>query len=343
MNSTILLGEYTTIVALMMLLPLLPAWMGIREKKDFKPLKINFNYAHDPRSNVKSFDRCFKDDFNEANIHDGALLKGKKLGDLKVLGSHFKEKVYPELIYVTQEATVPENTLFEQELISKENLTLSSGCHAKAIKAERKLTLGSKCCISRWVDAENSLHIGKSTHLNIASSLSSIYMEKEVTFSRLYGHPIITSSMLAYKKDLLFVYEEDPEEANIEKVLLYIQDTTYEIKENDTITQSIVLSGKLVMGAGAKILGDIKANDNVLIGDNCIVNGNIIAEGNITIGKNCFVSGNIFSRKNITVNSYTQVGTEKHTRSIVAKNKILLQAHVAVFNYIKTYEEGKVI
>lgn len=339
-DTLTLIFIYGALTVIMILIPLIPVGMAIKEKKDINPLRINFDYIKDPRAIAGQFKVLFKEDYDEKELIAGNTLTGKRFGKLTIIGEEFEHKEFTNLVCITERTTVPSNTHFDQELVAKKDLILSSGCHAKAIYAPEKLTLGEECCVSRWIDTKGRLTIKNKSQINIASSSSTIHLEPQVSFSRLYGFPIMTSSQFTYNHDLTVLLQTHEVAAQIEKNLLYLQKENHTMEEKENVFQSMVLAGKLHMKSEAKVFGDIKANDDVVLEKGCVVDGNIICEGDIIIGEGCFVTGDLFSRKSITIHKDTQIGTDTRTKSVIAKGKITLHEHIAIFNYILTDTRG---
>jgi len=339
-ESMNLLLIYGTLTAVMMLIPLIPVWKAVKEKKDINPLDVNLAYSKDPHAIAEHFIALFNNDYPEDALIAGRVLNGKRLGKLSVIASVFKKSRYKNLVCTIEEIVVPPNTRFDQELMAKKTISLSSGCHAKAIYAAEALTLGNDCCVSRWIDAKDTLIIKSGSQINIASCSEIMYLEPGIAFNRIYAHPILTSHEFNFNHDISVIWQRHEVASKIDENLLYIQKEKYRIEKDENIFQSIVLSGELLMEEGAKVFGDIKANGDVILKDKCVVDGNIISEGNIDIGEGCFVTGDLFSRKEIIIRKGTQIGTETHRKSVIAKGNIQLHEHVAVFNYILTDSRG---
>ncbi len=342
-SDTLLLIEYLFIFCVLILIPLLPVIKAIREKSDYEPLPVNLKYSKDPRAISKYFDQYFSDAFDEDNLKVGDQLQNDKLGKLEVIGEKFSKMLYKEMVYLIGDVQIPRRLMFEREIISRGALIVGNECNVRAIKAEKKLTIGEGCCIVRWIDAEGPIVVGENSRVNIAGSSSVIHLSKTVQFNRLFGHPVLTSHTFHFQKNRQHIIDEHLDEAAIDENLLYIQDEKYVIEKNDKVYRSIVTQGDLLVEEEAKVFGSIKINGDVVLQDNCFIDGNIIAEGNITVGKHCFVTGNLFSREGITIDSYTQIGTSENTKSVVAQREIRLCEHVAIFNYILTDSGGKVV
>ncbi|HIP27930.1 MAG TPA: hypothetical protein EYG82_02000 [Sulfurovum sp.] len=342
-SDTLLLLVYLFLFLLMILIPLLPVIRAVREKSDFDPLPVNMTYSKDPRAIAKYFGQYFVDAFTENTFKIGDRLEDEKLGKLEVLGDTFSKIKYQDMVYIIGEVEIPRALKFEREVIARDALVVGDHCSVRAIKAEKKLTLGKECCIVRWIDAEGSISVGQNTHVNIASSASLIHLSRGVEFNRLFGHPVLTSHSFSFQKNRQHMIDEHLDDAAIDENLLYIQDEKYVIEKKDKLFRSIVTQGDLLLEEEVKVFGSIKINGDVVLQDNCFIDGNIIAEGNITIGEHCFITGNLFSRRGITIGSYTQIGTSENTKSVVAQKEISLCEHVAIFNYILTDSGGKVV
>jgi len=338
----VLIAACLLIVFVMLLLPFIPVIQAIRQKSEYEPLKVNLTYTKDPRAMAKAFHRYFQNAFAAEQLVEGNILENEKFGKLEVVGNSFDKRRYNSIVFITKEATVPAKSIFKHEVVSESSLIFGPRCRARVIKTTKNLILERECCITRWIDSEEEIHIGVESYINIASCTSVMRLASGVVFKRLWGFPIITSKTFPFKKSLSGMREEHLDKAKIDENVLYAP-KDYAVEAERSVFQSMIVHGSLRIEAGAKVFGNIKVHGDVFLGEGCFIDGDIIAEQSITIGKNCFVSGNLFCRENIFIDSYSQIGTPEHTKSVVAKNTIELALHVAIFNYILTDGEGRVL
>jgi len=343
MNSIdILLLEYTLGVIILMLIPLAPVIYAVWDRKGYEPLPVNMKYTKDPRAIAKYFDQYFYNSFGDKVLKPGEILNSKKLGKLEVVEETFHRSLYKDMVYIVGKAKVPDRSRFEREVISRDELEFGNRCYARVIKSQKKLILGEENCIVRWIDSESTITVGRYSHINIASSMSTMHLEKGVSFRRLYGYPVLTSHAFSFRKNLEGIREEHIDKPSIDENLLYVPDKKYTLTKGTILFRSLVTQGHLIIEQNTKVFGNIKSNGDVEVGDNSFIDGNIIAEGSIKIGKNCFVVGNLFSRASIKIDSYTQIGTSEHPKSVISKKMITLAEHVAIFNYLLTDKTGEV-
>ena len=338
----ILVWQYAIGVIVLMIIPMIPVIQAVWDKEGYEPLPVNLKYTKDPRAIAKQFDQYFTDAYDISALEPGIHIKSDKLGTLEVIGPVFEKSVYKDMVYFPNKSVVPAGMKFEREVIARDEVIFGDHCYARVIKTGKKLILGNENCIIRWIDAEGAIYVGKNSHINIASTVSTMHLEKGVTFHRLYAYPILTSHTFAFKKNLQHIRDEHLNEAMIDKNLLYISEHTHTLLENSILFKSMVTQGNLKVERGAKVFGNIKVNGDITLAEDCFVDGNIIAEGSITIGQNCFVAGDLFARESIEIGSYSQIGTSAHTKSVVAKKRIKLAEHIAIFNYLLTDEGGEV-
>lgn len=337
-----LIWLYAIGTIVLIVVPMIPVIQAVWDKEGYAPLPVNLKYTKDPRAIAKQFDRYFTDAYDIDVLEPGARIESDKLGTLEVLGPVFGKNVYREMVYLPHKSVVPPETKFEREVVARDEVAFGDHCYARVVKTGKKLILGEENCIVRWIDAEGAIYVGRNSHINIASTPSTMHLERGVTFHRLYAYPILTSHTFAFKKSLQHIRHEHLDEAMIDKNLLYISERIHTLSENSILFRSMVTQGDLKMERGAKVFGNIKVNGDVTLADDCFVDGNIIAEGSITVGENCFIAGDLFSRESIEIGSYSQVGTSEHTKSVVAKKRIRLAEHIAIFNYLLTDEVGEV-
>lgn len=323
------------IFLVLLMAPFLNAWFCCRKKGSV--LYIEQNYARDARYFGKSFARMIEN--NISSLKEGDLFLSRKEGFIDGHTKEMKEETEKVVICLGEDFQSPENTkVFKKEIYGDGNVKIADGgVRVRAVYAKKKLVLGNRTDVVRWVDAEETAAVYDECSLGISASAGKkLSVGKNCTFHRLYAPEILIGQYPDDCKDAMRGRDarifEISGKLEIKRNITYIDKTLLDGKDEAKFT---VLSKYNVMVLENIILrGDLRSHKNVRICDNAVVCGNIFAEGDIHIGRNAVVLGNIFSQGNISFEEDAMVGQRGKIVSVIARNKIIFEGSTYVFGYI---------
>jgi cytoskeletal protein CcmA (bactofilin family) len=74
-----------------------------------------------------------------------------------------------------------------------------------------------------------------------------------------------------------------------------------EIPSGTIVDATLVVKGNFSSGKNCRLLRDVKALKDIVLGPNTVVEGNLVAGGKVTLGSNCIVHGTIESEGDIEI------------------------------------------
>lgn len=115
----------------------------------------------------------------------------------------------------------------------------------------------------------------------------------------------------------------------------------YEIPDDCFFKGSLVVTGCLSIGTGARVEGDLKAYKGIFIGENTQVTGAVFCEGGIHISRNCNVGGPVVADTQLLIGFNSVLGSATALTTITA-NSVLIANGVVAHGTVWASEAGVV-
>ena len=104
---------------------------------------------------------------------------------------------------------------------------------------------------------------------------------------------------------------------------------------------NIVARGKMYVRSGARIIGSIKSNKDLLIENEAIIEGSVICAEQITVGSRCNLHGPIIAERSMVLCEGTACG-ELDRPTTVSSPQIQVQEGVVIFGTLWARQSGLV-
>jgi hypothetical protein len=187
----ILYGAFTALV----LLPFLPGAIELRRPRDDEALSISQDNAREPRHFGKALRRMLA----RFMTADEALPATREI-----------QLRRPERLEIVSELAVPDGARRAGILVSKGPTVIGRSarvqeCYAmgravlqeeatvRGLASDAQVTMGKRCVVERWVDAEGGISVGRDCDLGVSvSSGGRLIVGKGCSFRRLWGLPVVT-------------------------------------------------------------------------------------------------------------------------------------------------------
>jgi predicted acyltransferase (DUF342 family) len=338
---------------LLLAVPLTPACLELIYKTDGSPLKVVQQHAGDIRFFAEGFrnyiariqpnvDECelFGSDALVV-MPDGipclVLAQRNVDHDLGIDANHVCSKV----IAAVETLQLPPDTIFEQDIYARRQIQGGPRNRYRAILGERDVHLAESTVVMRWVHAVGDIECapGCDIYGRISSEMS-IQLQRGCRFTRVNAPRIETGCQERHEvpsaaQSKVLTSGAEPRE----RVLC---DGNFEIAPGTVFEKNLVVRGELRVGAGAKILGDVKAQKSAVLENGVVAWGSLISSGELTIGRDCRVRGPVIAEQEATIEPGTYVGSpESHTT--VTAPKIAIAEDVVIFGTLWAREQGVVV
>jgi predicted acyltransferase (DUF342 family) len=338
------------------LVPLIPAIVELRLKRDAKPLNVIQQYAGDIRHFSQGF-RIYTSDLlgplNECVSSGGTATGTLPHGDqCLLLGSPdasqllqpgSSENTCDFVVLTGTNITLPSGMTFKKELFASRQITAGGRCTYRAILCDSDVHLGRASHVSRWAHAAGKFQAEENCDLfGRISSDREIELLSGSLFQRLNAPRIAFGAVnetqerepsIAISSDVL---------ANGVAATRQLVDNDLEIAPGAVIAASIVTRGNLTIGAGARIFGSAKSHKHMRLGEGALVAGSLISVSTIHIGPNCQVAGPVIAEHGLEIESGTRCGTAEKPTTVSAPT-MQIEEGAVVYGTIWARQEGQVL
>ena len=304
MNETVVYALF----AAALIMPGLPALAELRARSDAAPLRIDPEYATDPRYLGKSFRRKIARILtaSQAGAEVPFLARSRekaRVVDALAIGSGTR---LDEAVLSTGDVRTGVAVQL-MDLYAAGSVRIGDGSSVRTIAADGSVTIGERASVLRWVDAERDLTVGANCTIgHSASAGGTCRVAQGVAFSRLFGNPVIIGAQ--------------PEAPAPDAGPVF---------EGDTISaQSVEVE------AGARVPGSLKSEGDVVVRADARVAGSIVARGSIVIERGAIVCGHVFSERDVRIAGAAIVGAPGSAKTVYASGDVTLDQGATVYGWI---------
>jgi len=328
-----------------MAIPLAPAIRELIAPRDAAPLEAVGNDA----GNLT----YFAESFTNRAMREGLLgtMVPPRLMDGTPVRAHtaglplVRQKEPIEEVVVFMDSTpVPDGITLTSETLAR--LTLRGGRNVtyRALLGQRDVDLGEGTTVLRWVHARGLLRVGDRSRLfGRATADREIILGDAIDFDRLEATVVRVSEA------------ETPEPAvapTAEYEVFQFPPDTIELgprywkTERDLLLPpysallgTAITTGSIVINAGARVAGSLKAHGEIIVRGGAIVQGSITAWDRIIIESGARVSGPVISEKLIEVQAAIVGGATR--RTTVTAPIIHLYPGATIYGAVMAGDEGR--
>ena len=341
---------------LLLILPFIPGFRELRNKRDADPLVVNMNYAKDPRYFEQSFKKIIEKGLLPVGTESGLKqIKLSKQETIEVCDSKIIKtgETVSHILYVKGTFLSQKGARIPAEVYAKGTATLGEETLIRALAGDGDIVLGPRTKVIRWVGTDGAMRIGEACTLGVSCACDgSMEIDKGCVFRALFGNPVATHkaslSEQVMPRGEPASERETPAAApdnrvrNIEDLAWYATRNTLSVPPSARVDTDIIARHHIRIGKEAVLTGSVKAYGNVVLNEAVTVHGNIFAEGTITIGPRCTISGDIFCQNGIHLAEGTRVGRAGAVKSVIGKKFVRLENNVIIFGYVLTEGTGDI-
>ena len=331
------------------LLPLLPAILELFRPSDVTPLRVVPRDAGDVAFLAKGFRHYLgrqMDLLPSATPADflGRLPDGTHFARVKagpsVLRPGDNGAVQERVVRVDAPIALAGDQTFLQEVHATEDFAGGPRSVYRALLGERRVTLGERSRVLRWVHAGGPLSVGAHSVLQgRVSSDQSVVVGQDVEFDRIGAPEIRTAGPTAPPGTAPTTIWELPKGAR--KIGDHHRiDGNLEIGPGVRVGGSLVVAGRLVIREGAEVRGSVKAHGDVTVERGAAIRGSLVGQGDLVIGPAVEVLGPVIGEGAVSLGDGCTVG-RLDAQTTVAAGSLRVGHGVAVFGQLIARDGGK--
>jgi cytoskeletal protein CcmA (bactofilin family) len=325
-------------IALLLVLPLVPALHEWRHKKDASPLKVVREYDGNIAFFAASFYRFLEHNFpeflTESQSMDAAV-KGT-LGNgtaYQIVAMHgmpaftteeIKSNATARLILAKHPLKLPAEMFFESEVYGAQTIVSGNRNIFRAILAQSDVSLGDSCTVIRWAHTESSISFGQRSRLyGRVSAGKEIVLQNRCQFGRMNAPVIRFGHHRVVRVDTL---------KSIRKFNVFVPDTcmldyhgarwlfgnALRIPSFTFHRGSLVTRKEMHVKKDTFIIGALKSHREMRLEENIRIDGGVVSQHNLKIGQGCIIKGPVVAGKTVTIGSGCIIGSLECPTTITA-------------------------
>ncbi len=242
-----------------------------------------------------------------------------------------------KLIVLLGDAVLPVATTFEKEIYARGSLWGGVGNHHRALLGERDVRLAEETVVMRWVHAVGEMDCAPRCRLyGRVSSERSIRLHAGCRFTR------VNAPCIAIGAQSPNLYSSVPGEGTTEIVARILHEGDLQVAPGEVFAKHLVVRGELRIGAGARMLGNVKAQKSVFVEPGAIVHGSLISAADLKISPGCCLRGPVIAERAIAIGRETRVGSSEAPTTVSAP-KIEIAEGAMVYGTLWARNQGQVV
>lgn len=334
---------------LLTLLPLIPALVEWRLKRDAEPLQVVRRQDTNIRHFAESFARFAAATLERHGVDcrgdhpglQGVTDKGEPfvfLGPGDTLSLSPRERRAGEvdrLVFACGQRHLPGDRVYRRG-IGGRDLVLGRRAICHSVLAEGSLILEDECVIARWLHAHGPLRVGPNCRLYSRASCDSLMtLAVGVHFERVNA-PVIRCGpprdSVTPRPD--FARNRQPwlppePRVHLDAGTVLVERRRLEVPAGVRVPASLVSRGTLTLARDTLVTGALKARGALVLGERCIVRGALVSAGRVHIRAGCVVTGPIVAEREVVIEAGTVVGAA-HLRTTITAPRVTLCSGVRV-------------
>jgi len=354
MNPSLAALALFALAGALFMVPLLPAIVELRLKRDAQPLNVIQQHAGEIRHFANGFRKIAVE--LQGPLHDCVATGTTALGKLPngdeylVLGHPGDDSwmrggkmlsICRAVVVAGTDVALPDGMTFVKEIYAAGELTGGKGNSYRAVLGEKDVLLRRASKVTRWAHATGAFRAEHDCDLyGRASSDREIDLNAGCIFQRLNA-PRISFGDLAGAAEEAVSASSDAAAAPL-PVGRTLYDEDLDIPAGAVIPGNVVTRGKLRIGAGARVLGSAKSDKAMTVDAGARVDGSLISASRMHIGRNCRVGGPVVAEHGIIIDSGTRCGGPR-TSTTVSAPTIVIEEGAQVFGTLWARDEGRVV
>ncbi len=343
---------------LLFALPMLPALVELRFKRDAQPLGVIQQYGGDIRHFAQGF-RAYLEELQgplQQCVGSGTTVRGiLPNGDEYVLLGSADTDVFLSagkkqagcawVVAAGMDIAFSRGLTFLKEIYAAGQFVGGEGGMYRALLGEKDICLGPASRVTRWAHATGTFRAAQDCDLyGRVSADHEIQLQPGCAFQRLNAPRITFGWSSDTLNDISFIPPDLPADTPAlpgpsGRTLV---EGDFEIRAGEVIAGSVVARGKLHIGAGARVLGSAKSDKEMIVEAGVSVEGSLISAATMHIGPRCRIGGPILAEHEMGIESGTECGTARMPTTVSALT-IELEEGARVFGTLWARNEGRVV
>jgi cytoskeletal protein CcmA (bactofilin family) len=317
---------FAVICTVLLTIALRPAWQEWRHPSDVLALPVAANYTNE-------IDH-FADEFREialARMNGRTPQASQRFDVVPDLLSDMNWALVKRPLISFHPIHSSTGIVCTQALFVAGSIECGEANHFSGLYVQGNMRLGARSEIVNWAHADQAMHLESGCiALRRISSSTSIEMDTDCCFERMQA-PVVrmgvntTSHMSPQEQHLTAAKYSDINGAitQTDNLTLIRGDCT--LPAGRRFVGSLIVTGRLQIGDGTEIVGNVKARTGVVVGAHAKIEGSLISEQQIQILEHAAILGPVISETVILMGTHCRLGRPLQPTTVSAEN-ILAEA-----------------
>jgi len=351
---------FVLLCVLLFVLPLLPALLELRQKRDAAPLKVVREYD----GNIKHFANGFRQFLGQrfpGLIPDCAAPAGGPPpamdpasyqmaagdGSASFTPAELAAHASARLLIGTGQLRLGAGMFYEKEVYAGADLLGGERNSFRAILAHGDIRLGDDCSVLRWAHSDGTLALGQRARLyGRVSAECAIVLERGSRFGRMWAPhigfgpaplPAAIEPALRARHPLA-----EPGDILDQSELRWLVSGALTVPADAVHHGDLVSRKGVSVGDHASLQGNLKSNGDMVIGDDVHIDGALVATGRLQIGRGCMIRGPVVCDGQVVIGSGTVIGRADLPTTVTA-NEIRVEEGVQAHGTVWARDVGVVM
>lgn len=225
---------------------------------------------------------------------------------------------------------VPGELVCDRELFAEGRINLGHHALAKAMLSHRDIAIGPRARVTHWVRSDRRLDIAEAASIKgWASAGIEVVLARRARFRKVLAPEIRFGRQreagdARNAHDTIGAFSPPARSGEQPGNGHHLQ-----IPAHHTMKGDLVLSGVLTVGDGCHLIGRIRADKGIVLGQDVRVEGAIHAGGDIRIGARCSISGPVISSAGIHADPGCVFGSREDPCTVSAETILIGEASLA--------------
>jgi cytoskeletal protein CcmA (bactofilin family) len=345
--------------AVLFLLPLLPALVEWRVRRDAQPLKVVREYD----GNIKHFANRFRQFLGEQFTElaqaagkttvprNGRLATGDRYqlvgadGKPLITDQERAAETVDQLVLGTGVLELGQGLLYQKEVFAAGDIRTGSENSFRALLARGDIVLGEQCDVLRWAHSDSRFTANRRARLfGRVSANRELVLHGETRFGRMhaptirFGDAVPAPLPQPESRKVL----ERPSSLLDDAAGRWLARGDLELPEASFHHGSLVARGGMTVGAHVIVDGSIKCHGDLHVHAGSRIDGAVVCGGDMVIGPGCTIRGPLICEKSIEIDAGTVLGSVNAETTVTAM-EIRVREGVQAHGTIWARELGYVV
>lgn len=331
-------------------LPLAPAYVEWRRRRDISPLAIDGELTLDVRAVATEFRAML--DANPGDMARAGALRDDVLevgADWVPTSSEMARKRCDRVLLAQGDLELPDNFTFTRDLYAKRNVHSGEWNRLRVVVAEGGLVLREGSVLDHWAHARSAHVAANCSLIGPLAALQGVVVEEGCKFTSLAGSTIRFGNP-DHHKDATVNGQRRPVLEPRERTGAgpsadlgrRIMEHDYYLPPDIRYDGDLIVHGNLKIGSGTRIAGSVKATGSIRVGARVRIDGTLVCGTALYVAPCCAIMGPVAAEESASIAENCLIGLLSRPTSLAAP-EVYVWSGTTVHGAVSAIAGGRVM